>query len=173
MGSRERCASVQVILWLNNVHHLVGVELKHAFHFRVLCTISGFLSRFARLPHLYLLPSLAFPDASKVPDKQKGNIALRCKVIRKAVCHSMYCSTSRNPRTKAQSLSVTRKKHPIITINEIMYKVYSAPPFESEIPLTGTYPWQAVFSSTNSDYEKGGGVNGNKYRKINPRFNKY
>lgn len=145
MGSRECRASVHVILRLNNVHHLVGVEFKHAFHFRVLRAIAGFLSRFARLPHLYVLPSLTLPDPSKVPDKQKGNIALRCKVIRKAVCHSMYCSTSRNPRTMAQPLSVMRKKHPIIIVNEIMYKVYSAPPFESEIPLTGTYPWQAVF----------------------------
>lgn len=90
MCSRKSRASVHVILRLNNVHHLVGVQLKHAFHFGVLCTIAGFLSRFRRLPHLYVLPSLALPDPSKVPDKQKGNIALRCKVIRKAVSHSMY-----------------------------------------------------------------------------------
>lgn len=68
MGSRERRASVHVILRLNNVHHLVGVELKHAFHFRVLGTVAGFLSRFARLSHLYVLPSLALPDPSKVSD---------------------------------------------------------------------------------------------------------
>lgn len=55
-----------------------------------------------------------------------------------------------------------------------MDKVYSAPPFEPEIPLTGANPWQAVFwSSTNSDYEKKRKRKKNKQEKKNPRFNKY
>lgn len=72
VGSRERRASVHVVLRLDNVHHLVGVELKHAFHFGVLRTIGGFLRCFTRLSHLYVLPSLALPDPSEVPGEQNG-----------------------------------------------------------------------------------------------------
>lgn len=155
MGSRERCAPVQVILWLNNVHHLVRVELKHAFHFGVLCTIGGFLSCFARFSHLDVLPSLALPDPPEVSDKEKGNIALRCNVICKAVCHSMYCSTSRNPRTKAQPLSVMRKKTPNHNHKrDYVQSLQCTSVWVRDSLLTSTYPWQAGFwSSTNSDYE--------------------
>lgn len=45
MSSQQGSASVHVVLRLEDINHLVGVELKHTFHFKVLSILCGlFLS---------------------------------------------------------------------------------------------------------------------------------
>lgn len=63
MCSQLCSASVHVVLRLEDVHHLVGVELKHALHFWVLAALWGFLGCFFDLFHLHLLTSLALPNS--------------------------------------------------------------------------------------------------------------
>ena len=74
VGSWQCCASVHVILRFEDINHLVGVELEHAFHLGVLWSVCGFLSSFLCLSHLYVLPSLALSDPSEVPYKKNGTL---------------------------------------------------------------------------------------------------
>lgn len=62
-------ASVHVVLRLEDVNHLVRVELEHALHFLLL---QGLLPALAGLL-VQLLPALlVLPDPSQVPGGQKG-----------------------------------------------------------------------------------------------------
>lgn len=74
----QRSASVHVVLRLENVHHLVGVEFEHALHLQVLSAV-GLLQRpRSRLRLLQLLPpSLALPYPPEVPDWKRRKIGIR------------------------------------------------------------------------------------------------
>ena len=67
VGSWQCCASEHVILRFEDINHLVGVELEHAFHLGVLWSVCGFLSSFLSLSHLYVLPLMALLDPCEVP----------------------------------------------------------------------------------------------------------
>ena len=64
MSSQQGSASVHVILRLEDVHHLVRVELEHALHFLL---FQGFLAALAGLLVQLLSALLVLPDASQIP----------------------------------------------------------------------------------------------------------
>lgn len=68
MSSQQGSASVHVVLRLEDIHHLVGVELEHTFHFKVLCILHGLFLSLAGLL-LQLLPTtLVLPYPTEVPE---------------------------------------------------------------------------------------------------------
>lgn len=64
LSSQQGGASVHVILRLEDVNHLVRVELEHALHFLL---FQGFLPTLAGLLVQLLSALLVFPDPSQIP----------------------------------------------------------------------------------------------------------
>lgn len=67
MGPEQGCAPVHVILRLEDVHHLVRVELEHTLHIHAVSRLGGLLGSLLGLPLLHLLAPLALPDPPQVP----------------------------------------------------------------------------------------------------------
>lgn len=65
MSSQQGGASVHVVLGLEHVHHLVGVELEHALHLYVLSVLL-FPAVFRVLLRL-LAAALTLPDPPQIP----------------------------------------------------------------------------------------------------------
>lgn len=73
----QLCATpVHVVLRLEDVHHLVRVELKHALHLRLLASLGRFLSGFFGVSHLHLLAPLALSDSPEVPSKENRSFLI-------------------------------------------------------------------------------------------------
>lgn len=64
MSAQQGSASVHVILRLEHVHHLVGVEFEHALHLHVLCVL--FLSAVFRILLLMLASLLTLTDPPQI-----------------------------------------------------------------------------------------------------------
>lgn len=64
VSSQQGSASVHVILRLEDVHHLVRVELEHALH---LLLLQGLLAALACLFVQLLSALLVLPDPSQIP----------------------------------------------------------------------------------------------------------
>lgn len=69
MSSQQGSASVHVILRLEDIDHLVRVELKHALHFLL---FQGFLAAFTGLLVQLLSTLLVLPDPSQIPGCECG-----------------------------------------------------------------------------------------------------
>lgn len=67
VGSEQGSAPVHVILRLEHIHHLVGVELEHALHIHAIGCLGRLLCRILGLPLLHLLATLAFTNPPQVP----------------------------------------------------------------------------------------------------------
>lgn len=68
VSSQQGSASVHVILRLEDVDHLVRVELEHALHFLF---FQGFLAALAGLLVQLLSALLVLPDPSQIPGYER------------------------------------------------------------------------------------------------------
>lgn len=140
----QLCATpVHVVLRLEDVNHLVRVELKHALDLWVLTSFWGFLGGFFGVSHLHLLAPLALSDSPEVPSKENRSLLI-IRLTPTLLKFSSNVFKLSIWRHKERKIPIKRRLCPNATVYSAPWSQYIWYNIES-ISIENSYPWQYHF----------------------------